>query len=92
MEAVTKGENKNKQELSIEQLEMVTGGGTKEAEEYLEKLLKEKGVERWDLYDNMTPEEYQHYCNLYNDVAEPPSATPPKPFQLPIPNLIKTLR
>ena len=58
-------ENKNKRELSKEQLEMVAGGGTAAAEEYLEQLMKEKGVERWDLYDNMTPEEYQHYYNLY---------------------------
>ena len=34
--------DESKQQLSKEQLEMVTGGGTKEAEEYLEQLMKEK--------------------------------------------------
>ena len=75
--------DENKRELSKEQLEMVTGGGTKEAEEYLEQLMKEKGCQRWDLYDNMTPEEYQHYYNLYYDIPETPSEKPPKPFQFP---------
>lgn len=82
--------DESKQQLSKEQLEMVTGGGTKEAEEYLEQLMKEKGCQRWDLYDRMTPEEYQHYCNLYNDIPETNPKNPPKPFQFPFQNLFKT--
>ena len=83
-------ENKIKRELRNDQLDMVTGGGPKEAEAYLQQLLDEKGVERCDLFDNMTLDEYQHYCNLYNDVPDTPTETPPKPLQFPIPGLFKT--
>ena len=78
-------ENKNKRELDVDQLEMVTGGGTKAAEDYLQQLMDEKGVERWDLFDNMTPEEYQHYYNLYYDIPE--TSDPPVDIRKLFPSL-----
>ena len=65
-------ENKDRQELSMDQMDMATGGGATEAEAYLRQLSAQKGVEFGEVFDLMTPEEYQNYYNLYNGVPEMP--------------------
>ena len=57
--------DKKMQALSDEQLKMVSGGGTREAEDYLAELMEKYHCQRWDLYENMTQEEYNHYVYLY---------------------------
>lgn len=56
---------KNMKALSEEQLKVVSGGGTREAEEYLAELMEKYHCQRWDLYDHMTQEEYNHYVYIY---------------------------
>ena len=58
-------ENKNRPELSEDQLDMVSGGNPAEAQLYLEQLSKKKGVELSNIEKHMTEEEYIHYCHLY---------------------------
>lgn len=57
--------DKKLQPLSDDQLSLVSGGGTAEAQEYLEELMEKYHCQRWDLYENMTQEEYNHYVYLY---------------------------
>ncbi|MBR4474834.1 MAG: hypothetical protein IKS55_14530 [Oscillospiraceae bacterium] len=60
-------ENNKKMALSDDQLGKVSGGGVGAAEEYLAYLMDKYHCSRPYLMDYMTPEEYQHYVELYNN-------------------------
>ena len=70
-------ESKNQQELSMDQLDMVTGGGESEAEAYLQQLMNEKHLRRTEVLDNLTRDEYRHFYDLLlNRKQASPSSTP----------------
>ena len=63
---------KDLQALSDDELSLVSGGGTGEAEAYLKKLESKYNCDRWDLKYKMTQAEYAYYAALYNNLSELP--------------------